>query len=61
LIHRPDWTGAMIGDAFADARILRQAIQLQFDTGLLAPKAIATKILDWLEQIHKDGYQDGRS
>jgi len=61
LVHRPDWTEVMIAEAFADARVLRQAIHLQVDTGLLSPKAIATKILDWLEQVHRDGYQDGRS
>ena len=61
LVHRPDWTEVMIAEAFADARVLRQAIRLQVDTGLLSPKAVATKILDWLEQIHRDGYQDGRS
>ena len=61
LVHRPDWTEAMIAESFADARVLRQAIQLQIDTGLLSPKAIATKILYWLEQVHRDGYQVRRS
>jgi hypothetical protein len=61
LVHRPAWTEVMIVEALADARVLRQAIHLQVDTGLFAPKAIATKILDWLELIHSIGYQDGRS
>jgi hypothetical protein len=60
LIHRPDWTGAMIDDAFADANVLRQTIYLQVDTGLLSPKAIATKILDWLEQVQRDTSRIGR-
>ena len=61
LVHRPDWTEVMIAEAIADARVLRQAIHLQVDTGLLFPKEIAAKILDWLEQIHGDNYKDRRS
>jgi len=52
LAHRPDWTEAMINEAIMDARILRQSIHVQVDTGLLSPKEIAVKILDWLEQVH---------
>jgi hypothetical protein len=52
LHHRPDWTEARIVEAIADGRVLRQAIHLQVDTGVLPPKEIAVRILDWLEQLH---------
>jgi len=61
LVHRPGWTEKMIAEALADARILRQAIHLQVDTGLLSPKAIATRTLEWLEQVHRDRYKEGSS
>lgn len=53
LLHRPGWTELMIDESFADARTLRQVIQLQIDTTLLSPTAIANKILQWVEQIHR--------
>lgn len=59
LVHRPNWTHPMIAEACADARVLRQSIPLQVDTGLLSPADIARKILDWLEQVHRDRYEDG--
>ena len=58
LIHRLNWTEAMIAEASADARSLREAISLQVDTGLLSPKAVASRILDWLEQVHGEGYKE---
>ena len=57
LIQRLNWTEAMIAEACADARSLRQAIPLQVDTGLLSPKAVASRILDWLEQVHGEGHK----
>jgi len=53
--QRPNWTEAMIAEAIADAHTLRQSVHQQVDTGLLSPKETAIKILDWLEQSHKDG------
>jgi len=50
LVHRSDWTEVMIAGAIADARVLRQLIPLQVDTGRLSPQQIAVKILEWLEQ-----------
>lgn len=58
LLHRPDWTEAMIAEALADARVLRQSIYLQIDTGRLSPDAIATKIFDWLEQVYRNSYKE---
>lgn len=58
LVHRSDWTEMMIAEAIVDARVLRQAIHLQIDTGRLAPKVIATKILDWLQQVHGNSYKE---
>jgi len=49
LNHRLDWTEAMIAEAIADAQILREAVRLQIDTGLLSPQAVAAEILAWLE------------
>lgn len=57
LIHRLDWTEARIAEALADDHDLRQAIPLQIDTGHLSPKAIASTIFDWLEQVHRDRYE----
>ena len=61
LVQRPNWTEAMIDEAIADARALRQSVHRQVDTGLLSPKETAIKILDWLEQYHGDGYKAKRS
>ncbi|MCG8350385.1 MAG: AAA family ATPase [Chloroflexales bacterium] len=55
LRQRLDWTEAMIAEAVADADMLRQAIHLQADTGLLSPNEIAAQILNWLEQSHRNG------
>jgi dephospho-CoA kinase len=55
LVHRPKWTEIMIAEAAADARRLHQAIPLQVDTGLLPAKAVASKIREWLEQVHRAG------
>lgn len=54
LVRRSDWTEAMITEALADARALRQSINLQVDTGLLSPKETAMKIFAWLEQVHEE-------
>jgi energy-coupling factor transporter ATP-binding protein EcfA2 len=54
LRQRLDWTEAMIAEAVADADMLRQAIHLHLDTGLLSPTESAAQILDWLEQSHEN-------
>jgi len=61
LVQRSDWTETKIADAFVDARVLRQTIPLQVDTGSLSPKAIATKVLDWLEQVYREDDPGGRN
>jgi dephospho-CoA kinase len=61
LIQRPEWTEAMILEAIADAQVLRQAIHRQVDTGSLSPRETAAKILDWLEQVHRDRYEERKS
>lgn len=49
LVQRPAWTEIMIAEALEDARVLRQSIPLQVDTGALAPIELAKRILQWLE------------
>jgi hypothetical protein len=58
LAQRPDWTEVMISEAILDARALRQTIHLQVDTGLLSPKETAATILNWLERVNGDGYNE---
>lgn len=55
LAQRLDWTEAMIAEALTDARVLRQTVPFHVDTGLLSPGEVAVRIVDWLEQLHKEG------
>ncbi|MEZ4866742.1 MAG: hypothetical protein R3C14_35810 [Caldilineaceae bacterium] len=51
LATRPGWTDAMIGEALADAQVLRQSIHTQVDTSHRPPAAVAGQIVAWLDEL----------
>lgn len=52
LKQRPGWSDAMIVEAMADAKFLRQTVPEQIDTGALSPDAVASQLLNRISAAH---------
>jgi hypothetical protein len=55
---RLEWTAAMVEEAIADARVLRQVVATRVDTVEHTPTEVASTILAWIEALKSGAWEN---